>query len=882
MAGVVNMRAALMRCGLNQATAEYVMDDQGFDSVEELLMASRESFDTMVKNAIKSSPPDVMFSTASIRRLNAYKYWAEERHMCGLPTLPQLFTNEVLNEYMLVMRADEIEAAAKKGQVPVRPDPLKTEKDWFKFWEKLKNYLGRVRGAAKVPLLYTVRDHEVPTEAIREAEYDSHSKKVSAIVLLSGQHFAVDNESLWEIVKSLVIDGFGWSFVKRFDRRMDGRSAVLALRKQCEGKTSVKTRKSKAYASIATSSYRGIRKQFTFAQYVAIHQAAHNELEDCDEAIPETKKVSDFLAGISDSSLEAGITCVLSEDRYHDSFEATQQFLGTLVANQMIHRQAKRGGGEERNASSAGTDSKTSGKPKGGKKKLEARFYEKDEWDKLTSEERAKVIELKKKKKMNKEKGQKGSNAKRKASSTETKDKDEASSDGDNDDEAPAAAQGGNEFGRGAHKKSKVTIAATTTAPLPTKRTQRHVMMAVTRRIVMHSGMNTEGSEGRMELDTHADTCVAGNNTVVLDLTGKVVSVSPFCESEFKALEDIPVATVATAYDCPTTGKTYVLVINEALYFGDKMKHTLLCPNQLRANGVKVEDCPKQYDSTSTHSIRVPDADLTIPLILRGVISGFNTRTPTHDELADLSKHVELTSEVDWDPYAETFSTMEEVHDTTWQDRGTAGVCMTGKRSRFDPFVELEVTEFNDMADRLVAAVRMETAPPAKKHRVTQAVVREDGKMGVSPEEVAKLWNIGLSTATKTLQVTTQLGVRTLKHPAQRRFRTAMPHLRYPRLKGTFYADTLFFTTKSIRGFKCAHLIGNSLGFSRFMPMESKSDAHLSLTGFIQQNGVMENLVVDGDPTMAYKEWRKTVRQFRINQQTTEPYSPWQNRAERS
>ena len=39
-------------------------------------------------------------------------------------------------------------------------------------------------------------------------------------------------------------------------------------------------------------------------------------------------------------------------------------------------------------------------------------------------------------------------------------------------------------------------------------------------------------------------------------------------------------------------------------------------------------------------------------------------------------------------------------------------------------------------------------------------------------------------------------------------------------------------------------------------------------------------LVVDGDPTMAYKEWKKTVREFRINQTTTEPYSPWQNRAE--
>jgi hypothetical protein len=144
---------------------------------------------------------------------------------------------------------------------------------------------------------------------MRGAEYGSHARKDTALILLSGQHFAVDNESVWEIVKGLVIDGFAMSFVKRFDRMMGGRSAIMARRRQGEGKTSIKTRKNEAYANIAGSRYKGIRKQFTFfQQYVAIHQAAHNELQDCNEPMPETKKVSDFLAGISDSSLETGVT----------------------------------------------------------------------------------------------------------------------------------------------------------------------------------------------------------------------------------------------------------------------------------------------------------------------------------------------------------------------------------------------------------------------------------------------------------------------------------------------------------------------------------------------------------------------------------------------
>jgi hypothetical protein len=351
-------------------------------------------------------------------------------------------------------------------------------------------------------------------------------------------------------------------------------------------------------------------------------------------------------------------------------------------------------------------------------------------------------------------------------------------------------------------------------------------------------------------------------------------------------MKDVPIATVATAYDCPMTGRTYALVINEAIYLGEKMEHTLLCPNQLRANGLRVNDCPKQFDATSDHSIHVPESNFVIPLSMRGVISGFHTRVPTTQELEDLSTHVELTSEAEWDPCSTTFEDVESSTEVSQDEhRSSMGISRSPMYGNANvDFVEFLVSERNDMADRLVSAMRVQRdddfgveAPPT---RHTDAAVRNDDRRVITPEELSRRWNVGLGAATQTLQVTTQLGVRTLKHPAQRRFRTAMPHLRYPRLKGTWYADTLFFTAKSVRGFKCAHLIGNGVGYARFMPLESKADAHLSLTSYIHSKGIMENLVVDGDPTMAYKEWKKTVREFRINQTTTEPYSPWQNRVE--
>ena len=80
----------------------------------------------------------------------------------------------------------------------------------------------------------------------------------------------------------------------------------------------------------------------------------------------------------------------------------------------------------------------------------------------------------------------------------------------------------------------------------------------------------------------------------------------------------------------------------------------------------------------------------------------------------------------------------------------------------------------------------------------------------------ASRWGIGKEIARHTLDVTTQLGVRTILYPAQRCFRTVVSHLRYPHLKGTYYADTLFMNKTSVQGFTCANVIGNGLGFTKF------------------------------------------------------------------
>ena len=95
--------------------------------------------------------------------------------------------------------------------------------------------------------------------------------------------------------------------------------------------------------------------------------------------------------------------------------------------------------------------------------------------------------------------------------------------------------------------------------------------------IVSTLGKQSKVSFSSSELDSHADTCVAGANTVLLEDTGQRVKVSPFSE-EYKPICNVPIGSCGTAYDLPT-GETLLLVIHEAIYFGDQMSHSLLCPN---------------------------------------------------------------------------------------------------------------------------------------------------------------------------------------------------------------------------------------------------------------------------------------------------------------
>lgn len=77
------------------------------------------------------------------------------------------------------------------------------------------------------------------------------------------------------------------------------------------------------------------------------------------------------------------------------------------------------------------------------------------------------------------------------------------------------------------------------------------------------------------------------------------------------------------------------------------LDHSLINLNQLRYNGVIVNDNP--FDHDKRLSIYDVESETTITLKSKGTIIFTNTRTPTQQELCEC-KHIVLTSDETWNP----------------------------------------------------------------------------------------------------------------------------------------------------------------------------------------------------------------------------------------
>ena len=152
---------------------------------------------------------------------------------------------------------------------------------------------------------------------------------------------------------------------------------------------------------------------------------------------------------------------------------------------------------------------------------------------------------------------------------------------------------------------------------------------------------------------------VVGKHAYIIAETGKKVDVSPFTP-DYKPLT-VPLVDATVKYNNPYDGKTYILVLCNALYV-PSMDHNLIPPFMLWEMGVTVNDVPKIHKEDPTvddNTITFAETRFRIPLSLWGIFSYFPTSKPTHDDLLNPNE-VYILSPATWNPHSDAYSANEE------------------------------------------------------------------------------------------------------------------------------------------------------------------------------------------------------------------------------
>ena len=197
-----------------------------------------------------------------------------------------------------------------------------------------------------------------------------------------------------------------------------------------------------------------------------------------------------------------------------------------------------------------------------------------------------------------------------------------------------------------------------------------------------------------------------------------------------------------------------ILIVNEALWYGDRLDHSLLNPNQLRHYGCVVHDNP--YDFHNPLSI-VYGSNILVELDTQGTLIYAQSRTPTDYELEHCPHHI-ITSDNIWNPHSVQLSVLATDADHHVDPYTSAYIFCELDQSVGDDYRILGETSTmldqriiacidHDHYGRLIAGVRHVHNDLPFPHTFISTKRHTD----VSAEDIANRWMIGIEQAKATL-----------------------------------------------------------------------------------------------------------------------------------
>jgi hypothetical protein len=346
---VAGMKTGLRAIGFTAASSDEIVDEQGYDSLIALAeLTDQTCIDliTLIRRPGGTIPnpaapaaggavpltipdPGIKVGHRALTNLKTASFVA--RHLIRT-SRPLDSPSTVLTPAILASLHGLKEAEDAYVHPPAIPTLDKIDRIRGHI-EDIDAQLLKTLGMARTPLAYVIRENEAVSAHNLDpsTRYTTVQEEMVARMPHTHPAYREDNIAVWDILRDSIHDTEAFSWIKRCERRRDGRAAYHALTAHYLGDAKNEALRNAADNTILNTFYGGEKNRFNWTRYVTVHKQCHNDLEVTGTAMPEDDKVRRLLMGIHTPSLQTAVLFVRSSPALRNNFDAAVDSITTVV-----------------------------------------------------------------------------------------------------------------------------------------------------------------------------------------------------------------------------------------------------------------------------------------------------------------------------------------------------------------------------------------------------------------------------------------------------------------------------------------------------------------------------------------------------------------------
>jgi hypothetical protein len=403
------IRTALGRLGFSNDCADFIVTNQGMDTLDEFRIMDETEIESLCRvcrkpggttqvNDVRVNHPGHNVPMKAENNLKLMAFYLKFQHNTSTTVTPADITVENVRGLHALKQWQEDHKDLPAPEIP--------NKDWPRNFEAIEEWMRGCLGVTGIPLAYVIRA-ELDPMAPPCGTWPSNQDKLIGrapirTVAADGTitwdpTFITDRTRVWELLSTVTRDlDYCWTYVRPAQRTRDGRMAYLALKTHYLGQNYVDQMASAAETKLANTFYNGETRNFPFEKYVRVHVEQHTILQGLVEhgytGIDPRSKVRYLNNGVKTKMLDTVKTAIMSNPALRSDFDACVN-LYTEFIQQAKDNNAKTIGIAQVSTSGEGDNNNNNLKPD---MSVEDRYYTSTEYKALS---RAKKLGLKAKRK---------------------------------------------------------------------------------------------------------------------------------------------------------------------------------------------------------------------------------------------------------------------------------------------------------------------------------------------------------------------------------------------------------------------------------------------------------------------------------------------------